>query len=140
MQFFNDMVSKTSNECCSLSRNPNKSKQFDNLPNHLFISSKVEVKCHLTSNQPITQSLGSILSESSLPITSSNDVKNRPICILLSQIFEEFIHKYLYKYVESNNLLRDRNSRLHKRYSTNPNLLIRLLKPMTVAVHQVLCF
>jgi len=55
-----------------------------------------------------------------------HDVKNyRPISILpsLFKVFEKLIHKHLYSYFETNNLLYNHNSRFRKYHSTTSNIL-----------------
>ena len=52
---------------------------------------------------------------------SHYDVTNyRPIALLpsLSKVFEKLVHKHLYSYLESNNLLNHRNSGFRKNHST----------------------
>jgi len=57
---------------------------------------------------------------------SLHDVKNHnPISILpsLSKVFEKLIHKHLYSYFETNNLLYNRNFGFRKYHSTTSNIL-----------------
>jgi len=116
-----------------LSLNPNKSKGFDNLPNRLLKN------CAQSLATPFSLLFNFILATSHFPTAwkiasviplhksgSLHDVKNyRPISILpsLSKVFEKLIHKHLYSYCETNNLLYDRNSGFRKYHSTTSNIL-----------------
>jgi len=116
-----------------LSLNPNKSKGFDNLPNRLLKN------CAQSLATPFSLLFNFILATSHFPTAwniasvitlhksgSLHDVKNyRPISILpsLSKVFEKLIHKHLYSYFETNNLLCNRNSGFRKYHSTTSNIL-----------------
>jgi len=116
-----------------LSRNPNKSKGFDNLFNRLLKN------CAQSLATPFSLLFNFILATSHFPTAwkiasviplhksgSLRDVKNyRPISILpsLSKVFEKLMHKHLYSYFETNNLLYNRNSGFRKYHSTTSNIL-----------------
>ena len=113
--------------------NPNKSKGFDNLPNRLLKN------CAQSLATPFSDLFKLILATSHFPTAweiasviplhefgSLHDVNNyRPISILpsLSKVFEKLIHKHLYSYFETNNLLYNSNSGFRKYHSTTSNIL-----------------
>jgi len=116
-----------------LSLNPNESKCFDNLPNRLLkncAQSLATPFSHLfkfilaTSHFPTAWKIASVI-----PLHKSgslHDVNNHnPISILpsLSKVFEKLIHKHLYSYFETNNLLYNSNSGFRKYHSTTSNIL-----------------
>ena len=81
-----------------------------------------------TSSQPLLTSLqhGNCVNIPLHKSGSSHDVKNyRPISILpsLSKVFEKLIHKHLYSYFETNNLLYTCNSGFRKYHSTTSDIL-----------------
>ena len=107
-----------------LSLNPNKSKGFDNLPNRLLKNCAQSLATPFSLLFPTEWKIASVI-----PLHKSgslHDVKNyRPISILhsLSKVFEKLIHKHLYSYFETNNLLYNRNSGFRKYHSTTSNIL-----------------